>query len=119
MVLSYTTSPAYHRHVEQTDRYRVAMFEEGHYRQVEVAARLGTSPEPQLAQDFLSFLLSDTVQNILPTSNWMLPAVHTGQPLPDAFHSDEVPQQMLRFDPAHVRDQRKQWINRWLSALSR
>lgn len=119
MVLSYTTSPAYHRHVEQTDRYRVAMFKEGHYRQVEVAARLGTSSEPQLAQDFLGFLLSDTVQNILPTSNWMLPAVHTGQPLPDAFHSDEVPQQMLRFDPAHVQDQRKQWINRWLSALSR
>jgi ABC-type thiamine transport system substrate-binding protein len=26
---------------------------------------------------------------------------------------------MLRFDPAHVQDQRKQWINRWLSALSR
>ena len=49
----------------------------------------------------------------------MLPAVHTGQPLPDAFRGDEVPQQMLQFDPAHVQDQRKQWINRWLSALSR
>jgi ABC-type thiamine transport system substrate-binding protein len=29
-----------------------------------------------------------------------------------------VPQQMLRFDPAQVRDQRRQWINRWLTALS-
>ncbi len=119
MVLSYTTSPAYHRQVEQNNRYQVAMFSEGHYRQVEVAARLSTSSEPQLAQNFLRFLLSDTVQNILPTTNWMLPSVHTGQGLPDAFRDEEVPERMLQFDSLEVRDQRKQWISRWLIALSR
>jgi thiamine transport system substrate-binding protein len=119
MVLSYTTSPAYHRQVEQNNPYQVAMFSEGHYRQVEVAARLSTSSEPQLAQNFLRFLLSDTVQNILPTTNWMLPSVHTGQGLPDAFRDEEVPERMLQFDSLEVRDQRKQWISRWLIALSR
>ena len=37
MVLSYTTSPAYHIIAEDTDRYQAAAFAEGHYLQVEVA----------------------------------------------------------------------------------
>ena len=89
MVLSYTTSPAYHRHIESSERYRVAMFDDGHYQQVEVVARLASSKNPMLAQDFLSFMLSDDVQKILPTTNWMLPAVKTGQPLPEAFKEAE------------------------------
>ena len=36
MVLSYTTSPAYHVIAENTDRYKAASFAEGHYLQVEV-----------------------------------------------------------------------------------
>ena len=118
LVLSYTTSPAYHRHVEQTDRYRAAMFSEGHYQQVEVAARLAGSKQPRLAQQFLEFLLSPAVQDILPTSNWMLPAVNTGTPLPAAFSGEEVPDKALRFDSATVRNHRKQWISRWLQALT-
>ena len=119
MVLSYTTSPAYHRHVEKTDQYRVAMFEEGHYQQVEVAARLAHSAQPKLAKDFLRFLLSDEVQSILPTSNWMLPAVHTDQALPEAFRDDELPRKSLSFAPTKVSAERKRWIKRWLTTLAR
>ena len=119
MVLSYTTSPAYHRHVEQTDQYRVAMFEEGHYQQVEVAARLAHSAQPELAKDFLQFLLSDEVQAILPTSNWMLPAVHTEQALPEAFRDDELPRTSLSFEPSEVSTERRHWIKRWLTTLAR
>ena len=118
MVLSYTTSPAYHRHVENSDRYRVAMFEEGHYQQVEVAARLAHSAQPKLAGEFLHFLLSDQVQTILPTSNWMLPTVRTQQALPPAFHEDEIPNTALTFEPTEVSVQRKHWIKRWLTALT-
>src|SRR3546814_1326957 len=37
MVLSYSTSPAYHMIAEDEDRYQAAGFAEGHYMQVEVA----------------------------------------------------------------------------------
>ena len=40
MVLSYSTSPAYHIVVDGTDKYKAAAFDEGHYMQVEVAAML-------------------------------------------------------------------------------
>ena len=37
MVLSYTTSPAYHLIAEEDSRFRAARFAEGHYQQIEVA----------------------------------------------------------------------------------
>ena len=50
MVLSYTTSPAYHLTVEDEDRYRAAVFAEGHAMQVEVAGIVASSDQPELAR---------------------------------------------------------------------
>jgi thiamine transport system substrate-binding protein len=41
MVLSYTTSPAYHIIAEQDKRYAAAPFDEGHYQQIECCAAAG------------------------------------------------------------------------------
>ncbi|MEM7293257.1 MAG: thiamine ABC transporter substrate binding subunit, partial [Pseudomonadota bacterium] len=56
MVLSYSTSPAYHRAIDKTDKYQAAAFDEGHYLQVEVAAMLKQSKNAELARDFLAFI---------------------------------------------------------------
>ena len=45
MVLSYTTSPAYHLIAEEDASKTTAAFSEGHYMQVEVAAKLAASAE--------------------------------------------------------------------------
>ncbi len=58
MVLSYTSSPSYHRIAEEEDKYLAAQFEEGHYVQVELAGILESSDQKELASDFLSFLVS-------------------------------------------------------------
>src|SRR3546814_5226288 len=55
LVLSYTTSPAYHMIAEDEDRYQAANFAEGHYMQVEVAAMTKSSDDPELARQFLRF----------------------------------------------------------------
>ncbi len=57
-VLSYTTSPAYHMIEEKKDNYAAASFAEGHYLQVEVAARTAASKQPELAEKFLKFMVS-------------------------------------------------------------
>ena len=74
MVLSYSTSPAYHIVVDGTDKYRAASFDEGHYMQVEVAAMLKNAPQPELAGKFMDFILDDGFQSVIPTTNWMYPA---------------------------------------------
>ncbi|MBD3700627.1 hypothetical protein IE991_03070 [Klebsiella pneumoniae] len=56
--MSYTTSPAYHMIEEKKDNYAAASFAEGHYLQVEVAARTAASKQPELAEKFLKFMVS-------------------------------------------------------------
>ncbi len=85
MVLSYTTSPAYHVIAENTDRYKAAAFNEGHYMQIEVAGLIDASPKRALAQRFLAFMMTPAFQDVVPTTNWMFPAGDTSQALPKAF----------------------------------
>ncbi|MFQ5985262.1 MAG: thiamine ABC transporter substrate binding subunit [Alphaproteobacteria bacterium] len=119
MVLSYTTSPAYHRIVEDDDRIAAAIFPEGHYLQVEVAARVAGSGEPELARQFLAFVVSPAFQKLIPTGNWMYPVVTPEEGLPPAFVALPRPETSLLYTPEEVAANRKGWIDAWLEAMSR
>ena len=118
MVLSYTTSPAYHRIAEGTDRYDAALFQDGHYLQVEEAARLASSDQPDLAQAFLAFLTSPEAQAVIPTTNWMYPVRMPAEGLPDGFDAPDAVAPLL-MDPSVVAENRRDWIDAWLAAMSR
>ena len=117
MVLSYTTSPAYHEMEEKTSRYQAASFSEGHYVQVEVAAATNTSHDPALAKSFLEFMVSPAFQDIIPTTNWMFPAAKTSQPLPDAFNKLVAPAKTFLMTPDEVARNRKAWVDEWVAAM--
>ncbi len=119
MVLSYTTSPAYHLIAESDDRFAAAGFSEGHYQQVEVAGLLKSSDNKELARRFLSFMMSETFQSIIPTTNWMYPAALPKQQLPEGFADLHQPDKVLLFDDQTVADNRRAWVGEWLDALSR
>ncbi len=118
MVLSYTTSPAYHMVAESTDRYQAASFSEGHYIQIEVAAISSASHDKALARQFLSFMISPAFQNIIPTTNWMMPAAATSEPLPDAFSKLVNPAKTFLMSPEDVARNRKAYVDEWLQAMS-
>ncbi|MFN7103446.1 MAG: thiamine ABC transporter substrate binding subunit [Pseudorhizobium sp.] len=118
MVLSYTTSPAYHMVAEETERYQAAAFSEGHYIQIELAGLLATSENQELARRFLAFMITPAFQNIIPTTNWMLPAAPTSEPLPEAFDRLVKPQKTLLIDAEEVAVNRQAWIDEWLTAMS-
>ena len=119
MVLSYTTSPAYHVMEEKTDRYKAASFKEGEYLQVEVAGLLASSQNKDLARKFLSFMTGPAFQDLIPTTNWMFPAGKTSKPLPDAFQHLVKPTVTLMLAPEEVARNRKAWIAEWLDAMSK
>lgn len=118
MVLSYTTSPAYHLIAEEDPSKAAAAFDEGHYMQVEVAAKLAATDQPELADQFLSFMVSDAFQQIIPTTNWMYPAVTPKGGLPEGFDTLTVPEKALLFSPEDAAVHRDQALSEWLSALS-
>ena len=116
MVLSYTTSPAYHIVEEKKTQYAADSFPEGHYLQIEVAGITAHAPHPELARKFLQFMLSTKFQDIIPETNWMYPAAATSAGLPSAF--PPLPGKSLIIPSADVAAHRKAWVDQWLAAMS-
>ncbi len=118
MVLSYTTSPAYHIIAEKDERFAAAQFKEGHYQQVEVAGLIRTGKQKELSRQFLKFMLSDEFQSIIPATNWMYPAVMDKSSLPDGYKNLIDPSPSLLFSDEIIASNRKSWVNEWLEAMA-
>jgi thiamine transport system substrate-binding protein len=115
MVLSYTTSPAYHIIAENKNQYVAADFTEGHYEQIEVAVKVKNSKHEKLADEFMGFILSDEFQSVIPTGNWMYPV--TSVALPKEFEQLTMPRKSLSFTAEDIAENRKIWIREWQNAL--
>ena len=112
MVLSYTTSPAYHAVAENNPNYGYAEFTEGFYPQIEIAAVIKSSPHQALAKQFLAWLATPEAQSVIPTTNWMYPV--TG-PVPAAFPA--APAKVLSLDEAAITANKAVWIDEALAAI--
>ncbi|MCV5918417.1 thiamine ABC transporter substrate-binding protein, partial [Escherichia coli] len=88
--------------------FATANFSEGHYMQVEVAAKVKGSKNSELADQFMNFILSDEFQSAMPTGNWMYPV--TDVELPKGFETLSVPSKSLSFSADEVAKMRKSWI---------
>ena len=118
MVLSYTTSPAYHMVAENKNNIKSAPFKEGHYAQIEVASIVKYSKQKELAKDFLKFLYSKPFGELIPTSNWAYPVV-SGIKLHKAFDSLHKPKEFILMDGKTVQENRKTIVNEWLKAVQK
>lgn len=118
MVLSYTTSPAYHLIAENDAGKAAAAFDEGHYLQVEVAGKLAASDQPALADAFLAYLVSDAAQTVIPTTNWMYPANPIASGLPTGFETLIQPAKSLLLSQDEAGALRDKAVEEWQTALA-
>jgi len=118
MVLSYTTSPAYHLIAEEDDSKAAAPFDEGHYMQIEVAGAIASSDQLDLAMEFLDFMVSDEFQSIIPTTNWMYPARTPEGGLPEGFETLIAPEKALIYSAGEAAKIREEALEEWRAALS-
>jgi thiamine transport system substrate-binding protein len=119
MVLSYTTSPAYHLIAEEDAGFAAAGFDEGHYMQVEVAGMLAGTDQPELARDFLRFMLDEGFQSVIPTTNWMYPAALPAEALPEGFETLLTPARPILLSSEEAAAVRDEALATWQAALSR
>lgn len=117
MVLSYTTSPAYHLIAEKDDSKAAAPFSEGHYLQVEVAGKLAATDQPELADKFLAFIGTPAFQGVIPETNWMYPA--TDAALPDGFSTMIKPEKSLLMSADEAAAARDAALEEWQAALAK
>ena len=119
LVLSYTTSPAYHL-IAEDDPSKVALeFEEGHYMQVEVAGIIESTDQPELARQFMEFMVSDAFQSIIPTTNWMYPAVMPQSGLPEGFGAGFGGTGSMLLSSEAAEAMRSEATETWRAGLSR
>ncbi len=119
LVLSYTTSPAYHMIAEQDDTKVALPFTEGHYMQIEVGGILAATTQPELADQFMRFMVSDGFQAEIPTRNWMYPVTTPAGGLPDAFSTLIQPESAILAPIEQAGTIRDLALDEWLRALSR
>ncbi|GAB6091488.1 thiamine ABC transporter substrate-binding protein [Spirochaeta dissipatitropha] len=112
MVVSYETSPAYHRHFEETDRYESLLMDGAAYMQIEIAGIVHGAANRLNAERLIDYILSEEFQELIPLSQIMYP-VHPGVQLPEAFLETEEVTRPLRLDPAYVGDNISRWLNEW------
>ena len=117
-VLSFTTSPAYHIVVESENTKRAAIFNEGHYPYFELAAKMSGTKQPELADKFMSFILSDNFQNLIPMTNWSYPSAQPKSEWPEPFKDLPIPQKTLFFNSTQAQELRKEAVEEWRRALS-
>ncbi|MFN0113492.1 MAG: thiamine ABC transporter substrate binding subunit [Paracoccaceae bacterium] len=119
MVLSYTTSPVYHRMAEGDGTREAAIFREGHMLQVEVAAKLAGSDQGALADRFLKFMESPAFQSAIPQTNWMYPSNLPLPELPLPFQMQKRPEKTLFLTAGEVAALRDPALAEWREVLSR
>ncbi|MCK0168422.1 thiamine ABC transporter substrate-binding protein [Jannaschia sp. S6380] len=119
MVLSYTTSPAYHIIAEGDETKKAAIFPEGHYVMVETAGQIATTDQPELAQAFLDFILTEEFQSIIPEGNWSLPARLDPAKMPEGFAKLDLPETALIYDSAEAEALRDTVVAEFEAGLGR
>ncbi|MBP0482704.1 thiamine ABC transporter substrate binding subunit [Sagittula salina] len=118
MVLSYTTSPAYHIIAEGDETKKAAIFPEGHYFMVELAAKVASTDQPELAQQFMDFALSHDFQSMIATGNWSIPAALDRSEWPEGFQKLDLPENVLFYTEDEAAALKDPAIEAWRSALS-
>ncbi|KUF12576.1 thiamine ABC transporter substrate-binding protein [Pseudoponticoccus marisrubri] len=119
MVLSYTTSPAYHMIAEEDFTKKAAIFPEGHYFLVELAAKLAGTDQPELADQFMGFILDEDFQGMITTGNWSIPAALPQEAWPEGFQALDLPDKVLFYSEDEAAALRDEAIDAWRRALSR
>lgn len=119
MVLSYTTSPAYHIIAEDDRTKHAAIFPEGHYFLVELAAQLKGTDQPELAQAFMDYVLSPGFQGMIAEANWSYPAKLPADQLPEAFRELPRPEKTLFYSEEEAEALRQPALDEWLRAFTR
>ena len=118
MVLSYTTSPAYHIAAEDDLTKKAAIFPEGHYFMAELAAQVASTDQPELAQQFMDWILTPEFQKTIPLANWSLPAKLPQDDWPQIMRDLPRPDKTLFYSEDEAEALRQPALDEWLRAFA-
>ncbi len=113
VVLSYTTSPAYHILNEGNYSIKASEFAEGHIKTTEYAGILKTSDRKDDAKLFCDYILNEGQEKIA-VSNTMFP-VNTDTDIPKALSECLIPEKILNSE--QFTGSQEELLDRWIKNL--
>lgn len=118
LVISYGTSPVYHKQYEDTTRYRALEFtDDGHMMQIEGMGLVRGSKNKKEGELFLNWLLGTEAQGIIALGNIMLPA-RPDAPLPPSFSEAMKPAKTYLPEPLTAGRSAEEWTDLWVETLT-
>ncbi len=123
LVVSYATSPAaevFFADPKPADSPTGNLvLPDGSFQQVELVGILKGAREPELARQWVDFMLGEKFQPDIPLQMWVYPA-RTGTPLPEVFtRYAQVPAQPVQMTPEQIEAGREGWLKAWTDAVLR
>ena len=115
IVLSYETSPAYHREYEGTDKYRSLFLDGNAYIQIEVAGIVTGTKNKKSAEKLIDFIISDEFQSEIPLNQFMYPVISSVE-LPGSFETSHS-RRLVRLNSNQVDAGIEEWIEDWESVM--
>ncbi len=121
MVVSYASSPAaelIYAETELTESPTASLVAPGMcWRQVEFAGILKNTPNRDLAEKFVDFLLSKEFQEDVPMQMFVFPVLPDAV-LPEGFVlASQIPESVASLDPALIAANRDAWVNAWTNLM--
>lgn len=121
MVVSYASSPAaelIYAETVLTESPTASLIAPGMcWRQIEFAGILKNSPNRDLAEKFIDFLLSKPFQEDLPMQMFVFPVLPEAN-LPDDFvKASQIPETTGMLDSALIAKNRDNWVNNWTETV--
>jgi thiamine transport system substrate-binding protein len=121
LVVSYATSPAaevFFSDPQPAESPTGNILPPGEsFRQVEFVCVLRDAAQPELARQWVDFMLGEVFQADIPLQMWVYPA-RTGTPLPEVFvkHA-EVPAEAAQIEPERIETNRERWLQAWTDTV--
>lgn len=118
MMVSYSTDTAAGVFYADSDHSRIWTPEGQAYQQIEAVGVVAGTGVPELAHRFVDYVLSEEVQSLIPTTNWMFP-VNAETPLPEFFAEYAVvPENPVRLDARLIEENEQRWLREWARLIT-
>jgi thiamine transport system substrate-binding protein len=113
MVVSYSTDQVYYNDEDQLPRHQVGFLNDEGYANPEAVARFADTDQPELAAEFVEFMLTDEAQQNIAVNNVQFPATTTAE-LPEEYAQYAYePPEPVTFTYDELAGNVDEWIEAW------
>ena len=85
---------------------------------VETVAKIADTDVPELADEFMSYVMSETFQTVIPTANWSLPSALPAEQWPEGWAQLPLPEKVLFYSEEESTAVQEKAIETWRATLS-